>query len=211
MRKRAVWDMIKAAQVAYKPVALVLATKDIVEAQSLADRIAVLIQGGLHYIGTETELRKNLCKGIQIYIKMKPSLSQEIKTYHTIRTSIAQAFPGIRALNMNRYTMHYYLKQTAVLPDNTINNENKKDNTTNANNSKSPKDGDSKCQKTKKKGPKDEIRQQVKWSSMFEQMEKLRANFDFETYTVSIGGLEQIFYAFTKKYRLEEYNGTRTD
>ena len=185
IRKRIVWDMIKTARASYKT-AIVLASKDISEVESLADRIAVLIQGGLYYIGTEAELRKQFCKGIQIYMKMKPSKCQEINALQKLRRSVCQTFPGIRGLNMHKYYMHYILRQTV---DNAEVND---------------KFGTNEGQKHKS-------HQLVRWSSVFERMEKLRAEFDFEAYTISIGGLEQIFYAFTKKYRFEEQADSSTN
>ena len=42
--------------------------------------------------------------------------------------------------------------------------------------------------------------QPVAWYTIFEQLEKLRMQWDLESYTVTFSNLEQLFYAYIQKY-----------
>ena len=159
--------MILRAKSVYK-CSLVLASNQLVEVEALADRIAVFIRGGLHYIGTEEKLRTQCCKGIQLFVKMKPSNCSALTAVQKLRRAVGQLFPGIRALQIHKYFMKYQIRQsnTSVEAD----------------------------------------QKPLRWATVFERLEKLRHDFDLETYTFTIGNLEQIFYAYNKKYRMDDFN-----
>ena len=154
--------MIQSAKTSYQSTIL-LATSRMSVVESLADRIAVMIHGSLHFIGTEQQLRRRHCKQIQISIKMKPAKSHDMLYAIQLRKAIPQTFSRIRMQMAHNYFVQYYIR------------EHKKQETT-----------------------------ALAWSTIFERLEQLRARFDLESYTVTFGNLEQIFYTYIKKYADQE-------
>ena len=153
--RNTILGMIQSAKASYQSTIL-LATSRMSEVEALADRIAVMIHGGLHFIGTEQQLRKRHCKKIQIYLKMKPAHCQRMTYPVEIRKAMASAIPLIRPRNVHNYFIQYYIRQSKDEP--------------------------------------------LAWSSIFEHLEALRAQFDLESYTITFFNLEQLFTAYMHKY-----------
>ena len=104
--------MVQSAKTVYK-CTILFTTNQQIEAQTLADRIIVMIRGGFYNIGTEQQLLKRNCKGIQLYLKMKPELCQKLEYLTQVRKTVAETFSGIKALQSTKYFMMYYLPSNA--------------------------------------------------------------------------------------------------
>ena len=105
--------MVQNAKTVYK-CTILFTTNQQIEAQTLADRIIVMIRGGFYNIGTEQQLPKHKCKGIQLYIKMKPELCQKLEYLIQVRKSVAETVSGIKQLQTTKYFMVYYLPQQSI-------------------------------------------------------------------------------------------------
>src|SRR5699024_2332355 len=108
--------MVNTAKSIYNSTIL-LTTNQLQEAEALAERVAIMIRGGLHYIGLEQKLRKRHCKGFQVYLKMKPERTSNMNHVIQQRARMAQTFPGIQVLHMHKYYMLYYLPSEIISPD----------------------------------------------------------------------------------------------
>ena len=106
--------MLHAAKTASKA-AILLTTSLLEEAQSLSDRIGIMIHGGLYYIGTEPKLRQEHCPGYQLYIKISPEKGTNMQYLFQLRQAFGTNFAGIGALQLTAHFMLYYLPQESTV------------------------------------------------------------------------------------------------
>ena len=93
---------------------LIVGSSQLAEVEALADRVAILMRGGLHYIDTQERLRSRICRGIQIFLKPAPSSIGDFNAYFQLRKAICERFPDIRPMHTSRYFLHYFMRHSAT-------------------------------------------------------------------------------------------------
>jgi ABC-2 type transport system ATP-binding protein len=88
---------------------ILLCTHNLVEAQRLSDRVAVLNRGKLLALGTIEDLNQKLFPGIKVEIELVDELEVDIR-------SSTESLRGVKKLNINGKIMSLELEHREVIP-----------------------------------------------------------------------------------------------